>query len=143
MEDERAALARPVGWWLKEADARITEAFTQAFGSAGLDRRRWQLLTTLSDGASERGALADALRRFDDRAEIDAVLDDLVDQGLVTTDETARLTLTDRGAEIQRQVAVQVDAVRQRVVAALGEDGYRRLVTLLARLVDELGNADG
>lgn len=53
------------------------------------------------------------------------------------------LTLTVRGAGIQQQAAVQVDAVRPRVVAALGEDGYRRLVTLLARVVDQLGSADG
>jgi hypothetical protein len=72
--DERQALARPIGWWLKEADARIDEVFDRALMQSGLDRRRWQLLASLSRGPASQRDLTAALRRFDHDAAIDAVV---------------------------------------------------------------------
>lgn len=136
---DQQALSRPIGWWLKEADAHITAAFDEAFGTADVDRRRWQLLTSLSRGPAYRGSLAEALRRFDTGADIAIVLDDLIDRGLVVAGDDGRLRLTDAGAAVHERAATQVDAVRGRVVDALGGDhGYVQLVTLLARLVDAL-----
>lgn len=33
------ALERPIGWWLKEADARLDAAFDRALEGRGVDRR--------------------------------------------------------------------------------------------------------
>ncbi len=53
------ALRRPIGWWLKEADARIDAALD----GMDVDRRRWQVLTTLTEGPATVDDFADALRR--------------------------------------------------------------------------------
>ena len=136
--DEQQALARPIGWWLKEADARIDEAFDRALLQTGLDRRRWQVLASLSRGPAYQRDLTSALRRFDDDAAIDAVVRGLVDGGLVTLTGGDQLELTTRGRETQRHAAELVETVRQRVSAALDDDSYTRLVLLLAQLVEGL-----
>jgi hypothetical protein len=143
--DQQPALSRPIGSWLREADAHITAAFDQAFATADLDRRRWQLLASLSRGPADRRSLATALRRFDTSADIDTVLDDLIGSGLVATGDDGRLRLTDAGAAVQQRAATQVDAVRGRVVDAQGgdDDDYVQLVTLLAQLVDALDGDAG
>jgi DNA-binding MarR family transcriptional regulator len=141
--DEQQALTRPIGWWLKEADARIDEAFDRALLQTGLDRRRWQVLASLSRGPASQRDLTAALRRFDDDAAIDAVVRDLVDGGLVTLTDGDQLELTTQGRETQRHAAELVETVRQRVSAALDEDAYTRLVLLLAQLVEGLEQEPG
>jgi DNA-binding MarR family transcriptional regulator len=141
--DEQQALTRPIGWWLKEADARIDEAFDRALLQTGLYRRRWQVLASLSRGPASQRDLTAALRRFDDDAAIDAVVRDLVDGGLVTLTDGDQLELTTQGRETQRHAAELVETVRQRVSAALDEDAYTRLVLLLAQLVEGLEQEPG
>ena len=41
------AMSRPVGWWLKEADARLDAAFDRTLAGRDVDRRGWQVLATL------------------------------------------------------------------------------------------------
>lgn len=133
-------LARPLGWWLKEADARIDETFDRALGHFGLDRRRWQILASVARGPMARTEVAAALSRFDDDVEIAEIIADLRQRGMVHGDGDDPLELTDRGTHTHQQAAQQIDVVRTRVGAALGDDGYRQLVALLAQLVDGLSS---
>lgn len=74
MSDEQA-LARPIGWWLKEADTRLKAAFDSALEDTEVDRRGWQILTSLSRGPTRRSDLISALASFDPPAEIDEIID--------------------------------------------------------------------
>lgn len=130
--------ARPLGWWLKEADARIDAAFDRALGRLGLDRRGWQILATLARQASTQRDVAAALSRFADDVDIVTAVADLVDRGMVRRGADDVLELTDRGARTQEQAGRQVDVVRGRVGAALGDDGYTQLINLLRQLVEAL-----
>ncbi|CAN5740894.1 hypothetical protein BH23ACT10_BH23ACT10_30360 [soil metagenome] len=103
--DDNDRTARPLGWWLKEADARIDDAFDRGLGSLGLDRRRWQILATLARGPLPQGDIAAALSRFDDDAEIAAVVADLLDHGMVHRGSEDVLEITDRGAQAHQQAA--------------------------------------
>ena len=129
--------ARPLGWWLKEADARLDDAFDRAFATVGRTRREWQVLNTLAARPTARDDLAAALSAFSPPGEVHAVLDVLTARGEVTaTDGT--LGLTAAGAGAQAQLASLVAQVRQRVGAALPPDDYVTLVGLLERLVEGL-----
>lgn len=127
-------LARPIGWWLKEADARIDAAFDAALAGTGLDRRRWQILTWLSRAPSSVEEVISQLGIFDDAAAVSAVVDDLVERGLVER-ESDRLALTPAGVDEQEAATRRVGGVRTRVVEAVGQEGYATLVNLLAQLV--------
>jgi len=45
---EQSAERRPIGWWLKTADARIEHAFEDVFESQSITRREWQVLEPVS-----------------------------------------------------------------------------------------------
>jgi hypothetical protein len=128
---------RPIGWWLKEADARLERAFDAAFLAAGRTRREWQVLNTLSDRATSAEDLVGALAPFASRNDILSVVDALVARGEVRlTDGTLRVT--EDGARAHAELASSVAQVRERVTAALPGDDYGTLVRLLARLVEGL-----
>jgi len=131
------ALSRPIGWWLKEADARLDAAFNSALKGKDMDRRGWQVLASLSQGPTRHAELVTALASFDSPAMVEEVIDHLMSRGWV--EESADvLMLTPAGARQQEALAVVVDGVRQVVGAALSQDDYVLLVDLLARLVTGL-----
>ena len=131
MNDEM--LKRPVGWWLKEADAQLNAAFDVALQGAGADRRSWQILNSLSRGPMPRADVMTALASFDGPAAVDEILDLLRAREWVQESDEP-LALTAAGAVQHQALAPLVDGVRQRVAAALPPDDYVTLIELLARL---------
>lgn len=127
---------RPIGWWLKEADAALDAAFDAALGTCMTTRRGWQIMTTVAAGPASRQQLADALAGFDIATGIDTAVDELVRRGWIRDGEP--LTLTDEGRAAEADLADRVAAVRRRVVDALPDGDYDRLVQLLARLVGKV-----
>jgi len=51
---DKQALSRPVGWWLKEADARLDAAFDRSLVGRNVDRRGWQILASLARSPTRR-----------------------------------------------------------------------------------------
>ena len=136
MSDEDP-LRRPIGWWLKEADARLDAAFDSSLGGRGVDRRAWQVLAMLARSPSRRTDVVASLASFNHPAILEEVIDELKRRGRVE-EANGALRLTPAGADEQATLAPLVEAVRRQVAAALPEDDYLTLVRLLARLVDAL-----
>ena len=107
--------SRPLGWWLKEADACIDAGFESALAATGLDRRRWQLLASLAHEPRSRSGLAAALRRFHDVATVDAIVDDLASRGLVVARASGMVELTADSRAGHADAAELVGGVRARV----------------------------
>ena len=136
MTDEQA-LARPIGWWLKEADARLDAVFDRALQGTGADRRGWQVLSSLAQRPASSADLVAALAPFDPADVVRAVVGDLQERGWVEETD-GLLRLTGDGARRQAELAPRVDEVRRRVGAALPREDYVTLVRLLARLTQAL-----
>ena len=133
--DVTDALQRPIGWWLKEADARLDAAFARELAKFGVDRRAWQVLASLADGARTRDELAAALAAFDAPDAVDRVVDELTTEGWVAESD-AGLQLTSEGVARRRELATRVGTIRDRVRDALPADDYVTLVRLLRTLVE-------
>ena len=130
-------LRRPIGWWLKEADARLDTAFEQAVTPHGIDRRGWQVLASVARAPKQRHEIVTALTPFDDHAEIERVIDALGERGALRS-EDGLVALTDAGTALHQALIDPVDGVRDLVRSALDDEDYAQLVRLLARLVDGL-----
>jgi DNA-binding PadR family transcriptional regulator len=131
------ALSRPIGWWLKEADARLDAAFDRQLAGRDCDRRGWQLLSCLARRPTSREEVIASLAAFDPPATIEAALNGLQSAGWVE-DSAGLLRLTPEGERERSELAVLVGSVRAQVAAALPQDDYTRLIELLARLISAL-----
>lgn len=132
-----AARDRPIGWWLKEADAQLDAAFDRALDGFPLDRRAWQVLSTVARRPSGEVELAAALAAFDPPQVIHDILSHLVSRGWVTSVED-ELRLTEEGSRQHEAIVPLVNQVRHQVSAALPRDDYLALAHLLQRLTDAL-----
>lgn len=136
MTDEQA-LARPIGWWLKEADARLEAAFDRRLGQRNVDRRTWQVLASLARRPTSRSQLIDSLAAFDSPEDLEGVVSDLTARGWIE-ESSGLLRLTPDGQREQAALATVVDDIRRQVAAALPQDDYVTLVRLLQRLIQGL-----
>lgn len=125
---------RPIGWWLKEADARLDAAFDSALESTTVDRRGWQVLASLSRGPTPRSDLVTSLAAFDSLLVVDEVIDAMDSAGWIKQ-AGGTVSLSSAGAEQQTALAPLVDGVREQVTEALSQEQYELLVSLLSRLV--------
>ena len=71
---EQSGQRRPIGWWLKTADARIEQAFEDAFESQSITRREWQVLESVARAPVRESELLRTLEAF---AGAQDALDDL------------------------------------------------------------------
>lgn len=128
---------RPIGWWLKEADARLENAFTARLSQHGLTRRAWQVLASVARAPATRAGLVDQLSGFDSASQLHQLIDELRGHGWLSDDEDGeRLRLTASGAELHTVAAAEISQVRSAVSVVLPAEDYRTLVGLLGRLVD-------
>jgi hypothetical protein len=132
--DAHGAGTRPIGWWIKEADAALDGAFASALDGEGVGRREWQVLASLARHPTTPADLTASLASFDGPSTIATLLADLRARGLVAESD-GRLHLTDAGSAMQARLAARVDGVRGRVAAALPGEDLPELVRLLGRLV--------
>lgn len=130
-------MRRPIGWWLKEADARLDAAFDSSLGARGVDRRGWQVLATLATSSTPRAEVVTSLASFDEPAVVDGVIDGLKRRGWIDESGGA-LRLTPAGVQEHATLVPLVENVRCLVATALPEDDYVTLVRLIARLVASL-----
>jgi len=130
---EQSAERRPIGWWLRTADAPIEQAFEDVFEGQSITRREWQLLESAASAPVLESALLRTLEAF--AGARDAV-DDLRRRGLLADGADGNLTLTDAGHRSHSRAVAGVATVRSAVTAALPAESYAALLRLLSDLVD-------
>lgn len=134
---DEPALQRPIGWWLKEADGRLDAAFDRSLDGGGVNRRGWQVLSSLARQPMSRTELTASLASFDSAATVEQLVDDFAARNLIE-DSGEELLLTAEGERKRAALAPLVEDVRRQVTAALPEDDYVQLIRLLERLVNSL-----
>lgn len=127
---------RPVGWWLKEADARLEEAFDVRLRAYGVpSRRAWQVLASAARAPIRRTDLVAELSNFDSVTTVHELVDGLIDEGWLAQD-AGLLRLTAEGEDLHAKLRASVGEIRTWVAEALPGDDYQTLVRLLQRLVE-------
>ncbi len=82
---EQSAERRPIGWWLRTADARIEQAFEDVFEGQSITRREWQVLESAARAPVLESELLRTLEAF---AGAQDAVDDLRRRGLLTDART-------------------------------------------------------
>ena len=127
---------RPIGWWLKEADARLEHAFDVRLRAHGVTSRRgWQVLASVARAPVARAALVSELATFDPAGTVEQLINHLETEGWLA-EETGLLRLTSSGEELYAALRAQAVVIRNWVADALPGDDYGTLVDLLRQLVE-------
>jgi len=126
---EQSAERRPIGWWLKTADARIEHAFENVFESQSITRREWQVLEPVSRAPVPEPELLQKLEAF---AGAQDAVDELRRRGLLADGGDGVLTLTGAGQIAHGSAAAGVATVRSAVSAALPGENYATLISSTA-----------
>jgi DNA-binding MarR family transcriptional regulator len=142
MAQQDVTKQQPIGYWLKRADAVITEHVDRVLSDNGFTRFRWQVLNIVYQaGTITRGGVFDTMQTFIDARQLDEIIDGFIKEGwLVKRGEgdAAQLMLTDVG-KAQRETAFKLQSeVRRRAMQGISEQEYATVVDVLERMVKNL-----
>ncbi|WP_433051014.1 hypothetical protein [Dactylosporangium sp. CS-033363] len=104
---------KPIGYWLRELDRRLEDAFAAALSASGVTRRDWQVLNGLA-----------ADDPFDGRA---ASVAALAARGWLGPDGA----VTPAGAAAREAIRAQVAEIRRRSMAGISQERYLSTVQTL------------
>jgi hypothetical protein len=123
---------RPLGYWLRVVDSRISGRFADAFAAEGIGRREWVLLNVLSGDVDAPG-FAELLARRGKK------LRSLRDRGWVSeTDGT--WTLTDEGRAAKARLTETVtSSIREEISGAVSAQDFATTMASLEAIARRLG----
>ncbi|GAA4374008.1 MarR family winged helix-turn-helix transcriptional regulator [Agromyces bauzanensis] len=120
---------RPLGFWLKLVDRRISEEIEALFADDGITRRDWQMLNLLA-GTARDEHLAERLHAKPH------ALHRLVERGWVAGFPPE---ITEAGREARGRLESQVSALRERVAGAVSPEDFATTLRSLEAIARELG----
>jgi hypothetical protein len=130
--DPRPADQRPLSYWLRTVDGLLTREFASALEREGITPRDWMLLNLLASDVDAPG-VSERLARKGKR------LRGLEDRGWAEQKGDGTWALTDTGRAEKERIAEIVDAIRTRMIAAVGDDAFASTVASLETIARELG----
>jgi hypothetical protein len=130
---------KPIGWYLKEADALITQNFNASLESQGLTRFHWQVLKTISDyGLLSKKGYYLKVNRFITEPELENILLSLLDRGWLShTGEDFYFTETGKG-EFALIEDIQ-ERNREKMLAGTNPEDYYLTLAFLNQVIQNLG----
>ncbi|MEO6445179.1 MAG: MarR family transcriptional regulator [Gemmatimonadaceae bacterium] len=140
MMEAKSTRQRPIGYWLRRADELLTAKIDDAQREQGLTRLDWQTLSLLHDArTTPRDALVESLSPFADAPSVIDGLASLADRGLLRLSAGDEVELTPDGSAIYAKALAVQEVVRKQAAAGIDEAEYTTTVSVLRRLVDNLG----
>lgn len=134
---------RLIGYQAKRLDQLINTTFDRLLGEAGLTRREWQTLHTISRKPTTTAELLDALRPFweVDRENLDDVAGTLIERGWVERTDDGRFALTASGRTAHADAADTVGRLRELAVVDVTDEDYALMMDTMQRIIDNLERA--
>ncbi|MGX5695798.1 MarR family winged helix-turn-helix transcriptional regulator [Agromyces soli] len=133
-DDHPRPAGRPLGFWLKLVDRRLSDEMAELFADEGLSRRDWRALNLLDGSASDEHLAA----RLQARPQL---LHRLAERGWIepTGAEPHRPGLNDAGREARERLQSRVDGLRSRIAGAVSDEDFATTLRTLEAIARELG----
>lgn len=133
---------QPVTYWTGAAHTALASFVDAEHASLGVTQRHGMTLNRLAriEGGLTRTGLTEALREYmtpqvgtvSTYAEI---LDDLLDRGWITCDDSGRFTLTDTGRRARARLAAAAPRIRGRIHRGVSDEDYVIALRVLYRMI--------
>ena len=128
----------PIGYWIKQADALLTNGIDAIHNTQGIDRTEWQILHTLhTEPNSSMDEVAELMKIFSDRTTLEKTIEHLIANGWVSS-AGAKLYLTVSGEAFHTNCLQQQAAFRSKSMQHISQRDYETTVATLRQLVQNL-----
>ena len=134
---------RPIGYWIKQADAALTQAIHVAQAGNGIARFEWQVLNLIYEGDHvPEPDIEITLASFANSDGIGAALARLAGRAWIAT-SAAGWGVTETGCHAHAQILAAQQQIRQQAMASITDDDYETTVRVLQQLAGNLGYPRG
>ncbi|MHA4812337.1 hypothetical protein ACX0G9_29855 [Flavitalea flava] len=130
---------KPIGWYLKEADALITRFFNSSLENSGITRSHWQVIKTIADeGRLNKKEYYRRVNRFLTEQELEHILFSLLERGWLLLDKEDYFFTNTGKIEFERVETIQ-NQNREKMLAGTKPNDYYTTLTFLSLVIKNLG----
>jgi len=130
---------KPIGWYLRKADQRITDFFEEVFDKHCITRYHWMLLRTIDDKKQVNiKVYQPEVKHFVTPERLDGIVDNLAVRGWIKAIEKNEYIFTEAGKELFNKVAADYQLYLNQMMLGVTDEEYNKTVAVLDRIITNL-----
>ena len=130
---------KPIGWYLRKADQRITDFFEEVFDKHCITRYHWMLLHTIADNkqVNVKAYLPEA-KHLVTPERLNGIVDNLVVRGWIKALEKDEYTFTETGEKLYVELANDYQLYVNQMMLGITDEEYNKTIAVLDRIITNL-----
>ncbi|MVN89553.1 MarR family winged helix-turn-helix transcriptional regulator [Mucilaginibacter aquatilis] len=130
---------KPIGWYLRKADQRITDFFEEVFDRHCITRYHWMLLSAIADKETINVKIFQPDNKYFFTPErLNGVAENLVTRGWIKAVEKDEYALTDNGKKLYNALEADYMMSLRQMMLGVTDDEYNQVVKVLDRIITNL-----
>ncbi|MBW8686464.1 MarR family winged helix-turn-helix transcriptional regulator [Chitinophaga rhizophila] len=131
---------KPLGWYLKEADKRITAFLDDELNDLAVSRYHWRVMCAIAaQGSINTWQFYQELKAFIGVQQYGELLQSLTERGWVTVSVEDKCVFTASGKEAYENMRMLQKERTARMMQGITEEEYNLAVSVLNRIIENTG----
>ncbi|TWW00611.1 MarR family winged helix-turn-helix transcriptional regulator [Chitinophaga pinensis] len=131
---------KPLGWYLKEADKRITAFLNDEFADLSISRHHWMIMQRIADeGSIVTWEFFQEIKSTVSVQQFGEIIQSMLDRGWVTVSVEDKCIFTAEGMEAYRQIGIMQQERSGRMLNGITEAEYNLMISVLNRIIGNIG----
>ena len=131
---------KPIGWYLKEADKRITAFLDNEFTDLSISRYHWMIMQRIAvDGDINTWQFFQEIKSTVTVQQFGEIIQSMLERGWVTVSVEDKCVFTAAGREAYQQMGIMQQERSGRMLNGITEGEYKVMISVLNRIIDNIG----
>ncbi len=131
---------KPIGWYLKEADKRITAFLNDEFADLSISRHHWMIMQRIAEqGSIITWEFFQEIKSTVTVQQFGEIIQSMLDRGWVTVSAEDKCVFTAEGQGAYQQIGVIQQERSGRMLNGITEGEYNLMISVLNRIIVNIG----
>ncbi|ACU58602.1 MarR family winged helix-turn-helix transcriptional regulator [Chitinophaga pinensis] len=131
---------KPIGWYLKEADKRITAFLNDEFADLSISRHHWLIMQRIAEQESIiTWEFFQEIKSTVNAQQFGEIIQSMLDRGWVTVSAEDKCAFTAEGRGAYQQIGSIQQERSGRMLNGITEAEYNLMISVLNRIIVNIG----
>lgn len=131
---------KPIGWYLKEADKRITAFLNDEFSDLSISCYQWMIMRRIAeDGSINTWQYFQELKSYITVQQFGEIIQSLTERGWISVSAEDKSVFTAAGEEAYQQIGQLQQDRNARMLNGISEEEYKGMLSVLNRIIENIG----
>lgn len=130
---------KPIGWYLKEADKRITAFLEDEFSDLSISRYQWMIMQRIATaGSIDTWQYFQELKAHITVQQYGEIIQSMTERGWISVSGEDQRVFTAAGEEAYQQIGQLLQERNARMLHGISEEEYKLMLSVLNRIIENM-----